>query len=173
MSMDALNLLKHDHQAVEKLFQSWERSGGGEAGYQFCKEICSELSVHSEIEEQCFYPGVRAMAGLEDMVEHSFEEHAQVKDMCGEIEAMPSGDPRLKERMENLKQAVMQHVHEEERQMFPKVRETCDQQWLLGLGQAMEQQKTQIQARMNAPAAPGEQRVREDVRDPSRRESLR
>ena len=168
-SLDALNLLKQDHRAVEKLFESYQRTTGADERYQLCQQICNDLNVHTEIEEQCFYPGVRSMAGLDDMVDDSLQEHAQVKQLCSQMQAMASGDARLDARMAELKQAVEHHVKEEEHEMFPQVRETCDQQWLLGLGHAMEQQKTHIAERMSASA---EQRVREEVRqEPSPAES--
>jgi len=171
--MDALNLLKQDHRAVEKLFQNWERAGDATEQHHICQQVCTELGIHSEIEEQCFYPGVRSMAGLEDKVDESLREHVQVKQLCGQIAAMSAGDGQLQSRMTELKQAVEHHVKEEEQQMFPQVRETCDQQWLLGLGHAMEQQKVQLQGTISAETAPGEPRIREDVRDPSRSETRR
>jgi hypothetical protein len=106
-------------------------------------------------------------ADLEDKVDESLREHGQVKQMCTRLQAMSVGEAAMPTVMSELKQAVEHHVHEEEHEMFPKVRETCDQQWLLTLGYAMEQQKSQIAA------APGEQRIREGVGQPSRTESWR
>ncbi|HLQ32497.1 MAG TPA: hemerythrin domain-containing protein [Chloroflexota bacterium] len=169
-SVDALNLLKQDHRTVEKLFQSWTRLSDATERHQLCRQICQELTVHSQMEEQCFYPEVRTMAGLEDMVDESLREHGHVKQLCAELESMQAGDARLSAQMGELQRAVEHHVKEEEREMFPKVRETCDQQWLLSLGLAMQQQKTQLTQQVTMP---GEQRIREDVRQPSRSESWR
>ncbi len=152
-SVDALNLLKQDHRTVEKLFQSWTRLSDATERHQLCRQICQELTVHSQMEEQCFYPEVRTMAGLEDMVDESLREHGHVKQLCAELESMQAGDARLSAQMGEL-----------------KVRETCDQQWLLSLGLAMQQQKTQLTQQVTMP---GEQRIREDVRQPSRSESWR
>jgi hemerythrin superfamily protein len=166
--VDALNLLKQDHRNVEKLFQSWQRAAGVTEQHELCQQICTELTAHTQIEEQCFYPEVRSMAAdLEDKVDESLREHGQVKQMCTRLQAMSVGEAAMPTVMSELKQAVEHHVHEEEHEMFPKVRETCDQQWLLTLGYAMEQQKSQIAA------APGEQRIREGVGQPSRTESWR
>lgn len=164
-AVDAINMLKQDHRNVEKLFQGWQRATNADLQFGICQEICSELEMHTAIEEQCFYPGIRSLAGLEDMIDESYQEHGQVKQLCGEIRAMSAGQAQLRSMMTELKQAVEHHVKEEESELFPKVRETCDQQWLLGVGQAMQQQKSQMQAQ-----APTEQRIHEDVREsaPSR-----
>ncbi|HEX6512751.1 MAG TPA: hemerythrin domain-containing protein, partial [Chloroflexota bacterium] len=159
-----VNLLKQDHRTVEGLFQEYERAAGMTERDRLCQDICTELTIHSEIEEQCFYPGVRSTAGLEDMVEESLKEHMQVKQLCSDIQGMTSGDARISTRMAELKQAVEHHVKEEERDMFPQVREMCDQQWLLGIGQAMIQQKVQLMERMTS----GLRTVREDVTEPTR-----
>ncbi len=155
--MDAINLLKQDHRTVEKLFQEFRRASDGSRQADICQNICRELDVHSAIEEQCFYPGVRSVTSMEDMVDHSLEEHAQVKQLCQQLRQ--SSTSQMRATMAELEQAVMHHVKEEEGQMFPKVREACDQQWLLGIATAMEQQKTQLQT-----TTPGDQRIREDVR---------
>jgi len=162
--MDALNLLKQDHRTVEKLFEQFLGAKEADQQQQLCEQICTDLNVHSSLEEQCFYPEIRTVAELGDMVDESLEEHHKVKQMCSSIQAMQAGDAQLRTRMMELKQAVEHHVKEEENEMFPQVRESCEQQWLLSLGQTMEQQKTTIQQQ-----APTEQRIREDVREPSRK----
>ena len=172
-SADAINLLKLDHKTVEKLFQQFQGCTDETKQHEICQEICTELAVHTEVEEQCFYPGVRSVAGLEDMVDESLEEHSQVKHLCSQLKGMSAGDTQMKPRIMDLKQAVEHHVKEEEHEMFPQVRESCDQQWLLGIGQAMEQQKMQIKDRMAEDWAPGQQRIREDVREPSHTETWR
>lgn len=163
--MDAINLLKQDHRTVEKLFHEFQLAKGVTDQEELCQRICTQLEVHSALEEQCFYPGVRSVAGMDDKVDESLREHGEVKRLCGQLKSMTARDSQLQSCMTELKQAVEHHVKEEEQEMFPNVREACDQQWLLGIAQAMEQQKTQLQSQT---PAPGEQRVREDVREPSR-----
>jgi hemerythrin superfamily protein len=159
--MDAINLLKQDHRTVEKLFQEFRRSSDAHHQADVCQQACRELDIHSAIEEQCFYPGVRSVAALEDMVELSLIEHDQVKQLCTRLRGMSAGAAQIRSTMAELEQAVTQHVKEEEGHMFPKVRDACDQQWLLGIATAMEQQKAQLQA--SAEREPS----REEVRQPS------
>jgi hemerythrin superfamily protein len=154
--MDAINLLKQDHRTVEKMFQAYMGAKGIEEQQQYCRQVCTELNTHATLEEQCFYPQVRTVAGLGDLVDASLQEHGKVKELCSTVQGMQAGDAQLRTRMMELKQAVEHHVKAEETEMFPKVREACEQQWLLTLGQDMEQRKASM--------APGEQRVREDVR---------
>jgi hemerythrin superfamily protein len=139
--MDAITLLKNDHAEVEKLFKSYE--GLGERAYKskekLAGRIVSALSVHAAIEEQVFYPAIRAeVEGTKDDVLESIEEHHIVKWVLQEIQDADPRDERYDAKMTVLIENVRHHVKEEEKDMFPRVRKALDRARLNEIGEALE-----------------------------------
>jgi hemerythrin superfamily protein len=139
--MDAITLLKNDHAEVEKLFQSYE--GLGERAYKskakLAGRIISALSVHAAIEEQVFYPAVRAeVEDTNSDVLESIEEHHIVKWVLQEIKDTDPRDERFDAKMTVLIENVRHHVKEEEKDMFPRVRKALGRSRLNEIGEALE-----------------------------------
>src|SRR5690242_21176979 len=119
--MDAIELLKKDHQEVTKLFQRFSSGKGGRAANGVVAKICEELDVHALIEEEIFYPAVRqAGRELASKVDESLREHARVKEQVAELRREMEGgaDADLGPRVMALQQDVEHHVTEEEGEMF-------------------------------------------------------
>jgi hemerythrin superfamily protein len=149
---DALTLLKQDHRTVEELFDRFEhlherRLEDGKKG--LIEEITKELSIHSAIEEQVFYPAVqRALPKGDELADELRHEHQQVKELLAELEKMDPSSPQYDGRVHALIANVKHHVEEEEGEVFPKIGERLDQDTLSRLGEAMEK------ARKTAPTHP-------------------
>jgi hemerythrin superfamily protein len=142
--MDAITLLKQDHKTVEGLFKRFEKATkkGGEDRRALVDTIIEELAVHAAIEEQVFYPSVRAEVGeTEDVVLESLEEHHVVKWTLSELEGMPADHERFTAKVTVLMESVRHHVKEEEEELFPKVREALGRKRLGEIGDLMEQAK--------------------------------
>lgn len=149
--MDAITLLKDDHKAVEKLFKRFEKAG--DSAYKekatVADRIREELSRHAAIEEQLFYPVIRATVDdVEDLTLESLEEHHIVKWVLSELDDMDPTDERFTAKMTVLIENVRHHVEEEEDDLFPKVRKALGRKELGELGDAMER------ARRVAPTHP-------------------
>ena len=139
--MDAITLLKDDHKTVEKLFKRFEKAG--DSAYKekrtVAEKIREELSRHAAVEEQLFYPVVRATVdGVEDITLESLEEHHIVKWVLSELDDMDPKDERFTAKMTVLIENVRHHVEEEEDELFPKVRDQLGRKDLRELGEAME-----------------------------------
>ncbi|HEY0393031.1 MAG TPA: hemerythrin domain-containing protein [Candidatus Elarobacter sp.] len=154
---DAIALLKADHKKVKELFaQVEETSERAKAQLQrLGDEICQELTVHTEIEEQIFYPTVkeRTQRGHKeehDLVLESYEEHAGAKKMIEDVRATDSGDESYKPKLTALSELIDHHVKEEEKELFPGVKELIGADELVELGQQMAQLKEQLQQRAAA-----------------------
>ena len=123
--MDALELLKTDHDTVRGLFQQFreaERSGDMGALEELAGEIAEELTIHAEIEEHVFYPAVRQMSNeLDKLVEEGLEEHQEVKQLLERIDGMAPQDDGFASSMTQLIDDVEHHATEEENEMFPKM----------------------------------------------------
>jgi len=141
--MDALALLKKDHQTVEKLFARFEKKPSKEIADRFVRE----LSVHAAIEEQLFYPAVRQAARTEKLEEaeeevlEALEEHHVAKWVLSEIEALDEDDERFEAKCKVLIESVRHHVKEEEGPLFRFARRLFRRDQLDELGKLLQKAK--------------------------------
>lgn len=140
MARDAIEILEHDHREVETLFELVKDGAAGKE--DVVERIVRELSVHDAIEREFLYPAVRErLAGQGDaMAEHSLDEHEQTAATLAEIES--AGDDATRDRLlVELAASVQEHVEEEEREIFPKLRAAMDQAELQELGAKLQAAK--------------------------------
>jgi len=138
--MDAIRMLKDDHKAVEQLFKRFEKAGDRAFTEKrdVVDRIIEELSRHAAIEEQLFYPVVRAtVPDTDDIALESLEEHHVVKWVLSELDAMDPREERFDAKVTVLIENVRHHVDEEEQEFFPKVRDELGRTALEDLGAAM------------------------------------
>jgi hemerythrin superfamily protein len=143
--MDAITLLKSDHQAVKRLFRTFEQAGerATTTKSKTAKNIVRELSQHAAIEEQIFYPAVRTeVPDAADEVLESLEEHHVVKWLCSEIERLTPDDERFAPKMSVLIESVRHHISEEEATLFQAVRQALGRKRLAELGEILQKAKT-------------------------------
>jgi hemerythrin superfamily protein len=140
--MDALELLKQDHQNVKELFKQGQETDDKKRQRQIFKEIKSKLETHARIEETVFYPAMEEHEELKDMVLESLEEHKQMKTVLREMARLSTSSERFKPKFKVLKDNVEYHaVEEEEGKMFPKIRKLINRNELEELGQELEAAK--------------------------------
>ncbi len=144
--MDALELLKEDHQKVKELFEEAEGAEDEKEKRKLFDEIQTELETHARIEETIFYPAMEKREELKDMVLESIEEHKQVKTLLREIDNLKADSEKFEPKLKVLMENVEHHAEEEEEgKMFPKVRQLFSQQDLESLGQELEAAKNKRQ----------------------------
>jgi hemerythrin superfamily protein len=149
-NMDALELLKQDHEKVKELFEEAEEAEGKQQQDIF-EQIKSELETHARIEETVFYPAIQKLDELKDMVLESLEEHKQIKTLLREIENLASDSEKFEPKLQVLMENVEHHAEEEEEgKMFPKIRQIMNKQQLEQLGSELETAKGQGQKRRKA-----------------------
>jgi hemerythrin-like domain-containing protein len=156
--MDAITLLKDDHRTVKDLFTKFEKASerAHKTKRKLVDRMIEELSVHSAIEEQVFYPAVReAVESAEDEVLESLEEHHIVKRTLSELEDMDPSDERFDAKVTVLIELVRHHMKEEEAEMFPEVRKALSRRQLNDLGDLMERAKLAAPTRPH-PRSPDE-----------------
>jgi hemerythrin superfamily protein len=144
--MDALELLKEDHQKVKELFEEVEETEDQREKTRIFSEIQRELETHARIEETVFYPAMEQHEELKDMVLESIEEHKQIKTLLKEIDNLKSDSEKFEPKLSVLMENVEHHAEEEEEgKMFPKIREICSQEDLEKLGEELEAEKNKRQ----------------------------
>lgn len=137
---DAIALLKSDHRKVEDLFEEHEKARKAERKQLLVSQICDELTVHAQLEEQEFYPKVQeALPNDGDLVAEARVEHASLKWLIEQLQSEDAGSELYDAKVKVLQEYVAHHVKEEEKQMFPKVRKSDLD--LDALGEAMAQVK--------------------------------
>jgi hemerythrin-like domain-containing protein len=148
---NAIELLKRDHDAVEKLFAQYEeiKDGADDSEKEgLVAQICDALTVHAQIEETIFYPAARRVLQEEegqDLLNEAAVEHQTLKDIIGRLEAAPTSDPLYDAGVKVLAEYTKHHVREEENELFPKVR-SSDMD-LQAIGQQLAQRKEQLERR--------------------------
>jgi len=121
-TQDALALLKEDHRKVEKLFKDYESAKGEGRKEKLARQISLELTIHTMIEEEIFYPACKGKID-EDMLKEAYVEHDAAKLLMAEIEAgNGESDDFFDAKVQVLGEQIDHHVKEEEDELFPEVR---------------------------------------------------
>jgi len=125
---DACSLLDADHRNVKKLFGDYETLTNSKAASaaqkkrDLAKEICMELSVHAQIEEEIFYPALREAIKDTDLLDEAEVEHATAKDLIAQLEAATAIDDMFDAKVKVLGEYIDHHVKEERNELFVKAR---------------------------------------------------
>ena len=147
-AMDAIAVLKQDHRAIESLFKEFERTGEKEKRRRkkLVKQIVGELSMHAQIEEQVFYPEVLGTAKEKELTHKAMEEHDLIKVLLEQLKPMTPEEERFSSKVSVLIDLARDHIRDEERAMFPKVRKALTRMQLQDLGARLEEGKKAIQS---------------------------
>ena len=114
--MDAIALLKKDHRTVEELFADFEKASGDGRKQKLAEQICLDLSVHAQIEEEIFYPACEGKVD-EDLLKESYVEHDGAKVLIAEILAGEPNDEFYDSKVKVLSEEIAHHVEEEDKRM--------------------------------------------------------
>jgi len=114
-SQDGLQLLANDHRKVEGLFAAFERASGASAKEKLVKQICTELKIHAQIEEEVYYPAIRGKVEEADLNE-AYVEHDSAKLLINELEAAEPDESYYDAKVKVLSELIEHHVKEEEKQ---------------------------------------------------------
>ncbi len=139
---DAIALLRADHRKVSGLFADYEKTNSSKKKKALVAEICTELSVHAQIEEEIFYPAVKAALKDKRLVPEATVEHASVKDLIAQIEGVEPDGEVYDAKVKVLSEYVKHHVKEEQTEMFAKAKTTSLD--LVELGARMAARKADL-----------------------------
>jgi len=124
----AVEVLKQDHDEVEKLFDQYEDAkdeSNAELKAQIVAAVCRALTIHARIEEEIFYPAMRrGEEEADDLVDEAAVEHQTVKALVAELEGASPDDDLYDAKVKVLSEYVKHHVKEEEGEMFPLARKS-------------------------------------------------
>lgn len=143
---DAIAMLTADHAKVKSLFEQFEKltDRSKVSKKKLADQICSELTIHTQLEEEIFYPGVRGPIHDDDLMDEALVEHAAAKELIAQIREMDPGDDLYDAKVKVLSEQIEHHVGEEEGDMFPEARKSKAD--LVALGEQMAQLKERLLA---------------------------
>jgi hemerythrin-like domain-containing protein len=152
MTMDALKLLKADHDKVKKLLADGESTTerGEKTRTELFATIKGELMVHERIEEEIFYPALRDHPKAKAIVLEAYEEHDVVDTIMGELENTDVTDETWGAKFKVMKENIEHHIEEEEGEMFKQARSVFESDELEELGTRMEELKTRASREVGA-----------------------
>ena len=144
--LDAIALLKADHRKVEGLFAKFEKAKDSRTKKALAQEICTELMIHSTIEEEIFYPAFLEATKDKDLHHEAVVEHAGAKHLIAEIEESGPGDEYFDSKVTVLSEMIKHHVKEEEQPggMFAEARKS--KMDLDALGARMSKRKHELES---------------------------
>lgn len=138
--MDALELLKKDHNEVKALFKKADELGerATTSRRDLFEQIDEALTLHSKIEEKLLYPAFKERAKKDDQkdeVLEAYEEHAVAKRLIKELEGLEPTAETYKAKLQVLSEAITHHADEEEKEMFPMARQLFSKDELEQMGE--------------------------------------
>jgi hemerythrin superfamily protein len=144
--VDAVDLLKNDHDEVDALFKDYEKlaedKGSSADRRALSTQICGLLAVHAMIEEEIFYPAARKAGVDATLLDEADIEHRAAKQLIAEIGASDAADSHYDARVQVLGEQIRHHVKEEESEMFPKCRKAGMN--MTKLGARMQKRKDEL-----------------------------
>jgi hemerythrin superfamily protein len=143
---DATAMLMSDHKEVKALFKEFEKADSKQKKAELVGKICAELEVHMQIEEEIFYPAVKAALKDHELVPEGEVEHASVKELIAQVKGVKPDGETYDARVKVMGEMIEHHVKEEETEMFPKAKKTkLDME---ALGAKMAQRKEELSAKV-------------------------
>ena len=137
-------MLKADHKKVSGLFEQFEKSRASSTKKKLVAEICMELTVHTTLEEEIFYPAVKVALRDKELVPEANVEHSTVKDLIAQVKDVEPGGEEYDARVKVMSEYIKHHVKEEQNEMFPKAQKTKLD--MVALGQQMASRKAELLA---------------------------
>jgi hemerythrin superfamily protein len=121
---DAIALLRADHRLVSELFEQFEKSRSPTKKKELVQQICTELTVHATVEEEVFYPAVKAALKDDELVPEARVEHETLKWLIAQVEGIEPDGEDYDAKVKVMSEYVKHHVKEEQDEMFPKAKAT-------------------------------------------------
>lgn len=137
-------MLRADHQAVSALFEQYEKTRSPARKKDIVSQICSELTVHAQVEEEIFYPAVKLALKDKELIPEATVEHATLKDLIAQVEGVEPDGEMFDAKIKVMSEYVKHHVKEEQNEIFPKARATRLD--MVALGAEIAARKEQLKA---------------------------
>jgi hemerythrin superfamily protein len=145
--LNALDLIKDDHDRLKKMFKRALDTDEPAARAALLQDIRAELLAHERVEEDLFYPALRAASEkAKDIVLEGYEEHHVIDTILDEMFDVPEDTDQWQAKLKVLQENLEHHIDEEEGEMFQRAKKSLSRDALEELGRKMQQAKTAASA---------------------------
>ncbi|MCK9619204.1 MAG: hemerythrin domain-containing protein [Methylobacter sp.] len=141
---DATALLRADHEHVSDLFEEYEDSRSSAKKKRIVEELCNELTVHAQIEEEIFYPAVKRALKDKELIPEARVEHDTLKGLIAQVEGEEPDGEMFDAKIKVMREYVKHHVKEEQDEIFPKAKSTDLD--MMELGAKLSERKEELLA---------------------------
>lgn len=154
---DACDLLDTDHKNVMKMFKEYEELTNSRARsaaqkkMDLARQICMELTMHTQIEEEIFYPALRGAVKDTDMLDEATVEHQSAKELIAQLQEASEADDMFDAKVKVLGEYVNHHIKEERAEMFPKAR-SARKLDVVAMRDELQMRKEELMSEMEATA---------------------
>lgn len=140
---DAVDLLTEDHARIVAFLARFDDLvSSGRQKATLVERVCDEIELHARVEEEIFYPTVRALITADELMDEAAVEHEVAHSLVLQLRSLRPGDFRYDAKVRVLSAYVRHHFECEEENMFPRVRETGID--LTALARALKARKRQL-----------------------------
>ena len=141
---EATALLRADHKVVSGLFAEYEKARSPVKKQQLVSQICTELTVHAQVEEEIFYPAVKAALKDKELIPEATVEHSTLKELIAQVEGVEPDGEMFDAKIKVLSEYVKHHVKEEHNEIFPKAK--ASRLDMVELGARLAERKAELLA---------------------------
>ena len=146
-AQEAMALLRADHKRVSALFADYEKTRSATRKKDIVSQICSELSVHAQLEEEIFYPAIKMALKDKKLVPEATVEHASLKALIAQVAGAEPDGEMFDAKIKVLSEYVRHHVKEEQNEMFPKAK--ASRVDMVALGARLSERKAELHAKQS------------------------
>jgi iron-sulfur cluster repair protein YtfE (RIC family) len=149
--MTAIEILREDHQEVLRIIDELEMLEDdsdeiAQAEPDSFNQLHYALNLHTQLEEEVFYPALENFDETRALIRVSYREHEEIDHFLARLSLLTPSDERFQELLSELRSSLEHHIEEEEGELFPKAEELCGSQRLKEMGKQMEDLKHKAQA---------------------------
>lgn len=146
--MDAIETLKKDHDRIRSLFSELNETTEPQELQDCFDKLSNILTIHAEAEEQVLYPKANNCQGTGEVITKGYEDHDKGDQMVLEIKSINPSESEFKQKVKELQSFMLNHLEEEENDLFPKVRQGMDDHKLEELATEIKHTKAEVASKV-------------------------
>ena len=146
--MDAIETLEKDHDRIRSLFSEFNETTDPQELQDCFDKIGNILTIHAEAEEQVLYPEASNCEGTGEIIAKGHQDHDKGDQMVMEIKSINPSESQFKQKVKELQSFMLNHLDEEENDLFPKVRQGMDDLKLEELATEIKHTKAEVASKV-------------------------
>lgn len=138
--MDALDILKSDHERMNSLYDQLKTASVAQERKKLFGQLHSELLAHTQVEETVFYPAFKNYPDFQSILSDSYEDHRNIRNRLKKVSDDGIEDTQ---EIDSIMRLVTDHFEREENELFPMVRKLMKRSERETLGRHLQAAKSE------------------------------